>query len=73
MEKDSSDLLQGNDRYEGFAIDVIKELSLLYGFDYKFVIQEDNNYGKPLNENKTVWSGMVGEILEGVRSFFPSS
>lgn len=55
----------GNDRFEGFAIDVIFELSLLLGFDYEFVLQEDNHYGKCINEATNEWDGMINEVMSG--------
>lgn len=57
--------LVGNDRYEGFGIDVIQELSKLLGFNYTFVEQEDGSYGV-LNKTTGIWDGMMGEIIAGV-------
>lgn len=45
MLRDSSMQLVGNDRFEGFGIDVIHELSLMLGFKYQFQLQEDGVYG----------------------------
>lgn len=50
MLKDTSTFELGNDRFEGFGIDLIDELSRLYGFKYVF-IQVGQDYGK--YENKT--------------------
>lgn len=44
MMKDTSTELIGNDRFEGFGIDIIDELSRLYGFTYEF-IQYVGGYG----------------------------
>lgn len=44
MLKDTTTGLSGNDRFEGFGIDLIDELSRLYGFKYNF-IQWDSDYG----------------------------
>lgn len=54
----------GNDRYEGFAIDVINELSLLLGFDYEFILQNDSHYGK-YDEATREWNGMINEVMSG--------
>lgn len=65
MLKDSSLQLKGNDRFEGFGIDLIQELSYMLGFKYIFRLQEDAVYGTYNNETKS-WNGMIGEILAGV-------
>uniref|UniRef100_A0A182HTL3 Ionotropic glutamate receptor C-terminal domain-containing protein n=1 Tax=Anopheles arabiensis TaxID=7173 RepID=A0A182HTL3_ANOAR len=41
MLKDSPIKLSGNERFEGFGIDLIHELSLMLGFNYTFILQED--------------------------------
>lgn len=68
MLKDSSLQLTGNDRFEGFAIDLIQELSYLLGFKYIFRLQDDAAYGSYNNETKS-WNGMIGEVLAGVHTF----
>jgi hypothetical protein len=65
MVKLSSNTLEGNDRYEGFGIDLIKELSEMSGFNYTFIIQEDSNSGYK-DEKTKKWSGMIGEVIDGV-------
>ncbi|XP_060848999.1 glutamate receptor ionotropic, kainate 3-like isoform X1 [Rhopalosiphum padi] len=64
MLKLSSNTLKGNDRYEGFGIDLIKELSEMSGFNYTFIIQEDSNSGYKDDKTKK-WSGMIGEVING--------
>jgi len=65
MMKESAHRLSGNDRYEGYCIDLIKELSFMTGFNYTFVVQEDNDYGS-LDRETGEWTGMMKEIIEGV-------
>lgn len=65
MVKLSSSTLEGNDRYEGFGIDLIKELSEMSGFNYTFKIQEDANSGH-IDEKTKKWTGMIGEVINGV-------
>lgn len=62
MLKDSASSLHGNNRFEGFGIDLIHELSLIEGFNYTFVIREDKANG---SKNKTtgIWSGMIGDVM----------
>lgn len=65
MLKDSANKLNGNDRYEGFGIDLIHELSLLLGFNYTFTLQEDKEYGSYNNETNQ-WNGMIRELHDFV-------
>nr|XP_018900134.1 PREDICTED: glutamate receptor ionotropic, kainate 3-like [Bemisia tabaci] len=64
MLKESSHKLEGNDRFEGYGIDLIHELSLMSGFNYTFRIQADKSSGNP-DPRTGRWSGMIGEVLEG--------
>lgn len=65
MLKDSSVLLTGNERFEGFGIDIIQELSLILGFKYEFELQEDKVYGG-IDKNTGEWTGMIRRLQEGV-------
>lgn len=65
MLKETSAKLTGNDRYEGFGIDVIDELSKKLGFNYIFKIQENGVYGS-LNKETGEFNGMLKEIIDGV-------
>lgn len=66
MLKLSTNKLEDNDRYEGFGIDLIKELSEMSGFNYTFILQEDLSSGY-INEQTKQWTGMIGEVISGVR------
>lgn len=66
MLKDTSTGLIGNDRFEGFGIDVINELSALYGFEYEFVLQDDKYYGSCIDKDTNTWNGMIGKVMSGV-------
>lgn len=63
MLKESATQLNGNDRFEGFGIELIHELSLMLGFNYTFRIQEDGVYGSIIDGH---WNGMVRELLDHV-------
>lgn len=67
MLKRSADTMVGNDRYEGFGIDIIQELSKMLGFNYTFEVQSDNVYGSYSKQAKK-WTGMLGKIIAGVSS-----
>lgn len=65
MLKESAKPLTANDRFEGFAIDLIYELSLVEKFNYTFIIREDKANGD-WNNKTGQWSGMIGDLLSGV-------
>lgn len=63
MHKEVTAEKTGNDRFEGYAIDLIDELSKLLGFKYEFILQADGDYGEPI-EGTDRWTGMLGEVIE---------
>ena len=65
MLKESSETLTGNDRFEGFVVDVIDEVSKLLGFTYVLQIVGDNNYGS-YNVETGEWNGVIRELLDNV-------
>ncbi|XP_018340936.1 PREDICTED: glutamate receptor ionotropic, kainate 2-like isoform X2 [Trachymyrmex septentrionalis] len=58
MIKESMITLSGNERYEGFAVDVIQEISQILEFNYTLEVESD--YGSQTNGK---WSGMLGKIM----------
>ncbi|KAL0830572.1 hypothetical protein ABMA28_002724 [Loxostege sticticalis] len=68
MLKESSKTLEGNDRYEGFGIELIDELGKMNGFNYTFDIQEDGVYGS-YNAKTGRWTGMMEKIMDGRADF----
>lgn len=65
MLKESSEQLEGNNRYEGFGIELIDELAKLNEFNYTFEIQADGVYGS-LDKNTGKWNGMMEKVMDGV-------
>ncbi|CAG9764246.1 unnamed protein product [Ceutorhynchus assimilis] len=61
--KETTDQLTGNDRYEGFCIDVIQELSKLLGYNYTFLVQHDGKNGN-FNRSTNRWDGVIGQIID---------
>ncbi|XP_067619823.1 glutamate receptor ionotropic, kainate 2-like isoform X2 [Eurosta solidaginis] len=55
--------LTGNNQYEGYSIDLIKELAAKLGFNYTF-INGGSDYGS-FNRTTNVTTGMIKEINEG--------
>ncbi|XP_050416819.1 glutamate receptor [Patella vulgata] len=51
----------GNDRYEGYAVDLSRHIARLLGFDYIIKLVEDGAYGTKIAPNK--WNGMIGELM----------
>lgn len=68
MLKETPNKLEGNDRFEGFAVDLIHELSKLVNFKYIWREVADQKYGnkEEFKNGTVVWNGMIGEIVRGV-------
>lgn len=65
MFKQSTTKLTGNNRYEGFAVELIQRLAERLGFNYTFIMHKDDNYGFYDTNTKTA-TGMIKEIMNGV-------
>uniref|UniRef100_A0A8C7XZ88 Glutamate receptor n=1 Tax=Oryzias sinensis TaxID=183150 RepID=A0A8C7XZ88_9TELE len=63
MFKKSDKPLYGNDRFEGYCIDLLRELSGILGFRYELRLVEDGKYGA-LDESTGQWNGMVRELMD---------
>ncbi|XP_064086755.1 glutamate receptor ionotropic, kainate 2-like isoform X4 [Macrobrachium nipponense] len=63
MLKENPERLKGNDRYEGFCIDLIDEIAKIRGFNYTFHEVGDKNYG---SKDRTTgeWNGIIRELLD---------
>ncbi|XP_036077645.1 glutamate receptor ionotropic, kainate 4 isoform X9 [Rousettus aegyptiacus] len=61
MLKGNHQEMEGNDRYEGFCVDMLKELAEILRFNYKIHLVGDGVYGVP--EANGTWTGMVGELI----------
>ncbi|TSK34914.1 Glutamate receptor ionotropic, kainate 3 [Bagarius yarrelli] len=62
MLKKSDKALVGNDRFEGFCIDLLKELAGILGFAYEIRLVPDGKYG--FQDDKGQWNGIIRELLE---------
>lgn len=65
MLRESPAKLEGNDRYEGFGIELIDELAKMNEFNYTFEIQFDGVYGS-LDKTTGKWTGMMEKVMDGV-------
>ncbi|KAG7298971.1 hypothetical protein JYU34_017442 [Plutella xylostella] len=63
MRKEASEKLTGNAQFEGYAIDLIHEISKILGFNYTFKLAPDGRYGS-YNRETREWDGMIRELLE---------
>ncbi|XP_058543053.1 glutamate receptor ionotropic, kainate 4 isoform X1 [Neofelis nebulosa] len=61
MLKGNHQEMEGNDRYEGFCVDMLEELAEILRFNYKIRLVGDGVYGVP--EANGTWTGMVGELI----------
>ena len=65
MVTESEKKLVGNDAFEGYAIDLISEISEILKFNYTFKWVDDGAYGYK-NKETGEWNGLMGEILTQV-------
>nr|XP_020470473.1 glutamate receptor ionotropic, kainate 2-like [Monopterus albus] len=63
MFKKSDKPLYGNDRFEGYCVDLLRELANILGFTYEVHLVEDGKYGAQ-DENTGQWNGMVKELMD---------
>ena len=55
------------DGFEGFAIDIVRELAKRMDFDYTFKVLESGGSG---SKKDGKWNGFVGSLIEKVCSLF---
>ena len=62
--KEDQHLLSGNERFEGFAIDLLSNVAALLQFKYQIYIAPDGLFGTKTPQG--TWTGVIGELLNGV-------
>lgn len=55
----------GNARYEGFCIDLLKEIARMVGFAYRIELVPDGKYGVYDYETGE-WNGIVRQLMDKV-------
>lgn len=65
MLKKNHGQLEGNDKYEGYIVELAAEIAKHVGYQYKLKLVSDGKYGAKDPESK-IWNGMVGELVYGV-------
>ncbi|KAJ8392961.1 hypothetical protein AAFF_G00071650 [Aldrovandia affinis] len=61
MRKGDYQDFRGNDQYEGFCVDMLRELADILKFSFRIKLVDDGLYGAP--EANGSWTGMVGELI----------
>ncbi|KAM4746875.1 glutamate receptor 1 isoform 1-T1 [Rhinophrynus dorsalis] len=64
MLKKNADQLEGNERFEGYCVELAAEIAKHVGYKYKLEIVKDGKYGARDSDMKA-WNGMVGELVYG--------
>uniref|UniRef100_A0AAY4BEQ2 Glutamate receptor 1-like n=1 Tax=Denticeps clupeoides TaxID=299321 RepID=A0AAY4BEQ2_9TELE len=64
MLKKNHEKLVGNDKYEGYCVELAAEIAKHVGYSYRLEIVGDGKYGARDSETK-MWNGMVGELVYG--------
>ena len=61
MLQENNQNLTGNDRFEGYCIDLIQDISKILGFKFEIYPAPNNAYGSFKNGE---WNGMIRELLD---------
>ncbi|XP_075959937.1 glutamate receptor 1a isoform X4 [Anarhichas minor] len=64
MLKKNHEQLVGNDKYEGYIVELAAEIAKHVSYQYKLKVVSDGKYGAKDPEIK-MWNGMVGELVYG--------
>ncbi|XP_044759059.1 glutamate receptor ionotropic, kainate 2 isoform X6 [Coccinella septempunctata] len=55
--------LIGNDQFEGFCIDLLREIASMVGFEYRIELVPDGKYGV-IDLDTGEWNGIVKQLME---------
>lgn len=69
MLKKNHEQFQGNDKYEGYCVELAAEIAKHVGYSYRLELVGDGKYGARDSETK-MWNGMVGELVYGVSRYY---
>ncbi|XP_075739271.1 glutamate receptor ionotropic, kainate 2-like [Rhipicephalus microplus] len=62
MLKKSAHKLEGNDRFEGYCVDLLHEISATLGFRYRLKLVRDGAYGTRDSQGR--WNGIMRELVD---------
>lgn len=68
-QKPNEPKLEGNARFEGYAMDLIDGISKILNFTYRFELVEDGKYGS-YNPDTGEWDGLIRQLLDKVSKCF---
>ena len=68
MEVEDSETKPINERFEGYCIDLIKEIARILEFKYVIKLVDDGVHGR--KNERGEWNGMIKELIEGVNMIF---
>ena len=57
--------LTGNERFEGFSIDMLRSIANFVGFNYTITLNPDGLYGV-LDPETGEWNGLVRQLVDKV-------
>lgn len=57
--------LSENSRFEGFCIDLLKEIASMVGFEYRIELVPDGKYGV-IDLDTGEWNGIVRQLMDKV-------
>ena len=55
---------EGNQRFEGFCVDLLNELAAILKFNYELYLVADGQYGSRSTDGS--WNGLMRELTTGV-------
>jgi glutamate receptor, ionotropic, invertebrate len=61
----NGEIFEGNQRFEGYSLDLIDAISKVLHFNYRFELVPDKNYGS-YNKDTKQWDGLVKHLLDRV-------
>lgn len=64
MLKNNHTNLEGNDKYEGYVVDLMQMIAKEINITYEFKLRSDGNGKRDKKTNK--WNGIIGEVQETV-------
>ncbi|VDI04092.1 Hypothetical predicted protein, partial [Mytilus galloprovincialis] len=63
MHKKDHEKYSGNERFEGYSVDLITEIANMLHFEFEIYLVHDGKFGT--KEKNGEWNGMLGELLKG--------
>lgn len=64
MMKEDAAFLTGNDKFEGYLADILRQVAVSLRLDYEICLSTDGKYGEQNADGQ--WNGIIGEVVRGV-------